>query len=977
MEEGRNSAPTNRTPDMNAATSRRSRGSLRSLRADLPALSTIVLFFLASFGQFLFRGQFLIGGDAFFYQHPLRTIAFKMIRDGELPVWTPLIWTGYPLLAMSSVGIGYPLNWTHLFLPSHWALQIYVLAPFLLTPIFTYLFVRSLNLTRTAALVAALSFTYGGLMTNTYGMNGIPANALMWLPLLLFVIERSLRTSFASSLVAAALIYSLSILTGHGQGFLQVGTLALAYAFFLSIRDKQNRRHLRGWRPVISLIIAMVFAVGICAFQILETMRAARRSIRATLTAEQLGAGGFTLRGALQSFAAPLFNHLETTTYQAPFILLLAIAGVVLLWRTRDGRESRVLFWALVAVIAFVLLLGGNTPAYQLLYHVPVFNLVRRPTRYAFEFTFAISVLAAYGWDAANRYIESKFNLKAARLDNVLVLLAIVLTIGLAIGWWRSIRYGGLQSNYLYWKFAFTAVTTAAIIWSLFSRSSATYLGTTLLLIVCFVEPFILIGKWWAGTAKPAARFTTPAVTTAWLQQFPPEQQRVYVRANGPDEESATQPRFDALDRSMLFGLHNVAGYEPFLLERYSRVLGNVEFDAVGPRAGFALTNDLFESKSHVLDLLNTGFVVTWPNLATVPETNMLERNGARFAKGELQLVLEPGKSASLTTVGAKGDRLLIVTSLAHSVAVAQGTVVARVHVVPSEGQEIELPLRAGIETAEWAHERADVRTVVQHQLASVFDSQNVENFSALRYVTNIPLETATAIREIRIENVSDHVQIAVWKLTVYDTLTGQSQPIGQNTTSLDPDRWEIAKELDGVQILRNRRSLPRVWLVTDAEAVNGEIALQRISSDPDFDPRRTALLEVAPNELPQLPGGTTHAGDEARIIDYRSSQLTIETNAATNSLLVVSEMFYPGWEATIDGQPTRIMLTDYVLRGVAIPSGKHRIEMRYRAPAARNGAIVSAISIFVLLGLLVYSRRKPKLSPSSNSENTLSAPPT
>jgi len=54
----------------------------------------------------------------------------------------------------------------------------------------------------------------------------------------------------------------------------------------------------------------------------------------------------------------------------------------------------------------------------------------------------------------------------------------------------------------------------------------------------------------------------------------------------------------------------------------------------------------------------------------------------------------------------------------------------------------------------------------------------------------------------------------------------------------------------------------------------------------------------------------------------------------------------------TIDGQPTRIMLTDYVLRGVAIPSGKHRIEMRYRAPAARNGAIVSAISIFILLGL-------------------------
>ena len=418
----------------------------RRLVPHLPAVSVIVLFFIGSFGRFLFRGQLLIGGDAFFYLHPLRTVAFNMIRSGEMPLWTPLLMSGYPLLAMSSVGIAYPLNWTHLFLPDHWALQIYVLAPFILAPVFTYAYVRTIGLTRTAALVAGLSFTYGGLMTNTYGMNGIPANALMWLPLLLLVIERSLSKSFIPSLIAATLIYSLSILTGHGQGFLQIGTLALAYAFFLVVTSKRNWLEWQKWRPLFLMTFAIVLACGVTAFQIFETMRAARRSIRATLSAEELGAGGFTFVGALRSFAAPLFHYLEVTTYQAPLIVGLAVCAAVLVQRLPNEGDPRIWFWVFVAAVSFVLLLGGNTPAYKLLVHVPIINLVRRPSRYVFELTFAFSILAAYGWDSLTKYTSSWLNKsrKEKRFDKVIGALGFLLMrcVGyrvVALCWARSI----------------------------------------------------------------------------------------------------------------------------------------------------------------------------------------------------------------------------------------------------------------------------------------------------------------------------------------------------------------------------------------------------------------------------------------------------------------------------------------------------------------------------------------------------------
>src|ERR1041384_8406365 len=122
-------------------------------RADVAALACIALVFCAAFGWALVRGKFLIGGDVFFYTYPLRTVAWRMIRHGELPLWTPYVLSGFPLLSMAQVAVGYPLTWGYLFLPGTWAEQIYVLAPFLLAPAFTYAYAREIGRSRLASLL--------------------------------------------------------------------------------------------------------------------------------------------------------------------------------------------------------------------------------------------------------------------------------------------------------------------------------------------------------------------------------------------------------------------------------------------------------------------------------------------------------------------------------------------------------------------------------------------------------------------------------------------------------------------------------------------------------------------------------------------------------------------------------------------------------------------------------------------------------
>lgn len=79
-------------------------------------IAVIIAFFIAFFWPAIFSGMLFVSGDALVYSYPMRQAAWEMIRNGSLPMWTPLILSGYPPLSMAQLGIGYPLIWGYLFL---------------------------------------------------------------------------------------------------------------------------------------------------------------------------------------------------------------------------------------------------------------------------------------------------------------------------------------------------------------------------------------------------------------------------------------------------------------------------------------------------------------------------------------------------------------------------------------------------------------------------------------------------------------------------------------------------------------------------------------------------------------------------------------------------------------------------------------------------------------------------------------------
>jgi len=935
-------------------------------KEDGVAVGLLSVFFVAFFPQGLLGGKYLLSNDAFFYSYPLRTIAWRMIREGHLPLWTPHILSGYPLLSMAQLGLAYPLTWGYLLLPGRVAEQIYVLAPFLLAPIFTYFYLRELRRSFLASILGALTFGYGGMMASPLANNGLQPNAVMWLPLLLIALERTSRGPILKPFVLATFAYTMSVLTGYGQGFVYIGILSFLYAIFLTVSRTGDHRRRRlffvsSWRPVFVITPAGILSMGIAAFQILETWQAMQLSVRNELGYEILTQGSFTVSQLLRAIVQPLFFGTDMYAFVPPLSLVLAVVAVFGYFKQRS--DSRILFWLVIAIVSLVLMLGHNTPLYRLVYQIPILNRFRVPSRHSFEWTFAVGVLGAFGWDLVFNAIRRR---RAVRERSFAVSIGLTL-LAIVVGgiWWQQIATlrgvvdveASAGNAYLFWKLLFVVLTTAAL-WQATSindtvKRSAVMIAGVLLL--CYIEPAALISRWWGSINLPAQRFTAVSDASRLLTKFPATDNRIYTRVDLFSEQYETRPRLDPPNLSAVVGLHNVAGYEPLIFERYSQALGGVGLDTVHGFLNYAPDETLVGDRSHVLDLLNTKYLVSYSNLATSRDGTSLDNTLVAFQPlGEIA----PQETRVFGAPPILADSLLLVTSLSNSIAEAQGNTVARIRIHREDGSVIEKTIAAGVDTAEWAHERPDVRQIIKHNLANVFDSVPVAGgFDAYRFRTEVPLGELTRVRQIEIENVAQSARLALYGGAMVDSKARKAAPL----TPQYANKWRPVYDERETLILENERALPRAWLVAEAQVVDSREALRRIRGEntTQFDPMRTALLEVSSPELSRLPGGVCASGSKARIASFEATRLSIETTARTDTMLILSEIFYPGWVALVDGKQEQIFQTDYLLRGVFLPAGNHRVEMYYSAPLARKGLIISLVTLLMLGFLTVIAIRK------------------
>ncbi|MEO7909852.1 MAG: YfhO family protein [Roseiflexaceae bacterium] len=160
------------------------------------------------------------------------------------------------------------------------------------------------------------------------------------------------------------------------------------------------------------------------------------------------------------------------------------------------------------------------------------------------------------------------------------------------------------------------------------------------------------------------------------------------------------------------------------------------------------------------------------------------------------------------------------------------------------------------------------------------------------------------------------------------------------------------------VRVYENPQAYPRAYF---ADMLRGETdpqALLRTVTADGFDGRRLALVES--DQPPALqPSGSAANTDKVTITQSSANQIVLATQVAQPRFLVLSEMYFPGWRATIDGAETPIYRTNYLFRGITVPAGQHTVMFVYRPVSALIGAAISLVAL-AMIGFLL---RRPKSS--------------
>jgi uncharacterized membrane protein YfhO len=112
----------------------------------------------------------------------------------------------------------------------------------------------------------------------------------------------------------------------------------------------------------------------------------------------------------------------------------------------------------------------------------------------------------------------------------------------------------------------------------------------------------------------------------------------------------------------------------------------------------------------------------------------------------------------------------------------------------------------------------------------------------------------------------------------------------------------------------------------------------------------------------------TTHSADAieqggggrgtARVTAYTPDALSVHTTTDGDAWLVLSDTYYPGWTATVDGQPTQVMRGDVLFRVVPIPGGEHDVVLRFAPASVTIGLLISLVCLVLVLGGLVLAGR-------------------
>jgi hypothetical protein len=560
----------------------------------VPVVGPVLVFATGLLGR-----RLIAPGDAYNELLPQRLLAARVVHHGQLPVWHPYAFSGYPLLATNQVGAFYPPNWLFLLLPPVLANNATVVVTFSVAGVGAFLFARRLCGDDAGAVVAGVAF---GLSPFLFAHLTHPSliASVAWLPWALYGFELVRERVTPARVALAAGAVAMVLLAGHGQMFVFVVLVVLLYALALVSA-----------RALLRAVLLVAVGIALAAVQLMPTAAIVPETDRSHV--DHATASSYSLPGTHTALLAFPFlfgnqrpegpftdryrgrwNLAEMSGYPGMVVLALAAAG---LGAVRRDRRAAAL--VVVGAATLVTALGASTPAGDAVHGVPVLGQFRAWARYVVGADLVLAVLAAYG---VARLRVARTRGVAARSAASTALL--VLAAALVVPNLEAVRPFVARGDTRAYALAFPVVmaVAGALLAALVGRAPRA--ACTLLAAAVAVDAVAGFGAWFEW------RSASPSVAT-------------FAADRSPSVAPAFAPMHDApggIDRFLSVGRWLGTPHDPDVSD-LKRVRSANGFDPLAPRryldalsmnhvGQVDATTSALRPGSHLLDLLRVSVVL-------------------------------------------------------------------------------------------------------------------------------------------------------------------------------------------------------------------------------------------------------------------------------------------------------------------------------------------------------------------------------
>ncbi|MGI6152824.1 MAG: YfhO family protein [Christensenellaceae bacterium] len=860
---------------------------------------------------YFIEGNTMLWGDGISYLNS-RSFASQGILGGDLAMWSPYERAGAAFLAEMKAVYFYPPVYLSLFLPPALYSNVYYVLSLALAGSFMCLFMGEIQQKRPVSILTGFVFMFSTMFGYSRVSHISTYSTVLWLPLILYFVQRYIRTKKRSQLLFSAVAMAIQFFAGYTQVFVYSSVFVLLYLIVFIEKDK---KYLKKYLIDIGIWAIMLFLLA-CALLI------PLAELTVYTKKADIGYSSFSLLSTdyrilpmiffpdLYPYTDKVLEHSAEINIEVYLGLIVAVFAIYA--TVRYFREKKIRTFAIFTILALIYSMIGNIPVLgEIVYRIPVLGSFHVASRMLFFYAVFGVILFGLMLNKLEDKKEAKKFLRFCAIVFAFVVFVILLL--------KSLCATPIASDQMKELYAgIDAFLPSLLVSGLLLAVTALY---------CYAKFFrnkkhgfiVFAALLTFITVADTCRFSLYHIASIDLE-------------NGIDEHEQLALAIQAQPDQEFYRTMGVSYRELDLLSYPLSFYNNLRYDikAFNAPSTFELTNwsDVFPSRDFVF----------------VPEVGDIMREyNSTLSSLSIKYLVE---KASLSQRGVGTGKLLNKTELFRT----------------EEPISIEPFADDSIPAIAYAAYPVEIDSNKLYILEYSSDLQSADESPTLYFDfygggydgSNFSVELSTDGKQNRIQlSAGDQPLPEGISLRLIAQTSGITGTVDFIFYEAEPetvpfeDVYTVLGTFGEVVLFENKNAVPILNIA------NG------VSDMKDFD--KNAVLETSFIDNPPSAAKTAPGSAQVDIIEFKNNSIKGAVIADEEVFVNHTQSMYPGWNVYIDGQKSTNYLVNGITQGAYVPAGEHTVEFRFEPVSVYLGIALTCAGIALLVLLLLLQKRKQK----------------